>query len=257
MELISFNLPMNLVEAILQSGGELPESVLAKGVAHYFLGGVKIDENCNSSVDGLFAAGEVTGGIFGAARLGGSAMADIIVFGARAGQSAAHRAKETDMPELDEAQVNHERNRLENMMKSHDSPVSNTFEKLRSILWQYMGVFKTEDILKMGLEKLSEIKEQIPDMSTQDNQELRMAIEASNILELGQIIGTTSLIRKESRGNYWRADYPKPDNHNWLKNVIVYKSGEEIMTRVEPVNMTRIHEPTEPPIGQGCFGYLT
>ncbi len=255
MECISFNLPASLLDELLQSEGEPTEPILEKGMAHYFMGGVKIDEDCNTSVSGLFAAGEVTGGVFGAARLGGSAMADIIVFGARAGRSAALRAKTMDTPQLNTTQIDAEREQFENITRRNEIPAMNVFNGLRAALWKYMGIVKTEDTLKEGLEKLSQMREQVSNMRARNADEIRTAIEAQNILDLGQIIGTVSLIRKETRGNYWRADYPQPDNDNWMKNIVAYKKDHEIITRTDPVIMTRLHTPPQPPIGQGCFGY--
>lgn len=255
IECISFNLSSSMLEELLRSDGEPPVPMQEKGMAHYFMGGVKIDEDCRTSVEGLFAAGEVTGGLFGAARLGGSAMADIIVFGARAGYSAAQRAKKMDAPELDKTQVDSERERFKRMMVQNEIPALDVFNKLRSILWRYMGITKTEDTLKAGLEKLSQMEAEVSNLSARDADEIRTAIEAANILELGKIIATASLIRKETRGNYWRADYPQPDNDGWIKNIVVHKNGDEIVTRIDPVVMTRLHSPTQPPVGQGCFGY--
>lgn len=256
MECISFNLPTSSLDELLQSKGQPPESVLEKGMAHYFMGGVKIDEDCNTTVSGLFAAGEVTGGVFGAARLGGSAMADITVFGARAGHSAAQRAKAMNMPQMNLAQIDSKGEEFENMMGRNGIPAADVHTQLRSILWNYMGIARTEDSLKAGLEKLSQMREQISNLQARNTDEIRAAVEAPNILDLGQIIGTASRIRKETRGNYWRADYPQPDNDNWIKNIVVYKNVEDIATRIDPVLMTRLHSPTQPPIGQGCFGYF-
>ena len=256
IECISFNLPRSMFQVVFQIKEEPPSSLLDSGIAHYFMGGVKIDENCSTCVDGLFAAGEVTGGLFGAARLGGSAMADIVVFGARAGYSAAQRAKEMDTPELDIAQVDAERGKFENMLERNTNPSLDILAKVKAILWKYMGIVKNEYTLKAGLDKLLQMQREVSDLRARNDDEIRAAIEAANILDLGQIIATASQLRKETRGNYWRADYPQPDNDNWLKNIVVYKSGEEIKTRIDPVIMTRPHSPMQPTIGQGCFSYF-
>lgn len=256
IELVSFNLSGNMLEMLLNSEGKLPASFLDKGMAHYFMGGVKIDEGGNSSVEGLFAAGEVTGGVFGAARLGGSAMADIIVFGARAGYSAARRAKGMDTLKLDTVQIDIEREKFENMMERNGIPALDVHTRLRSDLWRYMGIAKTEETLRAGLEELSQMRRDILNLRATNADDIRAALEASHILDLGQLIATASLIRKETRGNYWRADYPQPDNDNCIKNIVIHKAGEEMVTRIDPVVMTRLHSPTQPPIGQGCFDYF-
>jgi len=255
IELVSFNLSRDMLEMLLNSKGKLPGSLLDKGMAHYFMGGVKIDEGCKSSVEGLFAAGEVTGGVFGAARLGGSAMADIIVFGARAGYSAARRAKGMDTPESDTSQIDIEREKFGNMERNGISALD-VHTRLRSALWEYMGIAKTEETLRVGLEELSQMRADVSNLRATNTDEIRAAMEASHILVLGQLIATASLMRKETRGNYWRAEYPQPDNDNCIKNIVVYKAGEEMVTRIDPVVMTRLHSPTQPPIGPGCFNYF-
>lgn len=64
-------------------------------------------------------------------------------------------------------------------------------------------------------------------------------------------------MRTETRGNFWRTDYPKPDNNNWIKNIIVYENDGKVSFRTEDVVMTRLHNPLEPPIGSGCFWYFS
>ncbi|MBM3212068.1 FAD-binding protein [Candidatus Poribacteria bacterium] len=256
MECISFNFPRNMIPELLKIKNNPPASFFESGMAHYFLGGIKIGEDGNSNVPGLFAAGEVTGGLFGAGRLGGSAIADIIVFGARAGLSAAKRAKETSEIRLNEDVVQQEKKRLENMTQRNVFSASDVLEEVRSILWRYMGVFKTENTLNDGLRKLTQMKDKIINIQAKEPTEIRFAIEASNIFELGKIIATACLIRKETRGNYWRSDYPDTDNKNWLKNIILYNKGEEIANRIEPTVMTRIKSPSKPLVGEGCFWYF-
>ena len=256
MECISFNLPRNMIPELFQIKGDPPPAFLESGMAHYFLGGVKIDGDGKSSVPGLFAAGEVTGGLFGSGRLGGSAIADIIVFGARAGSSAAQRAKSMNAPKLNEDAVNDEKKKLEDITERGKFPALEVHDKLRAILWKYMGIVKTEEILKTGLNELDGGYDEITNLKATNLMELQVAIEASNIYALGNIIATSCLMRKETRGNYWRSDYPNPDNENCLKNIIVYKKGEDVMTRIEPVIMTRLHKPSQPLIGEGCFWYF-
>ncbi|MGB9595433.1 MAG: FAD-binding protein, partial [Candidatus Poribacteria bacterium] len=105
MEFVSFNIPKNLIPQIFEVKGEPPDSIINHGTAHYFLGGVKINENCETNVKGLFACGEVTGGLLGSARLGGSAVADAIVMGKRAGYGSTMWAKNNEAIDLDMDQV--------------------------------------------------------------------------------------------------------------------------------------------------------
>jgi len=255
MEFVSLNVPKSTLPEIFKVNGEPPDSIVDAGTAHYFLGGIKIDEDCRTNVKGLFAAGEVTGGILGAARLGGTAVADTIVFGARAGYTASQWAKSIEMPELNTNQVEQEKSKISDMNETGKIPSTEFLAKVKSILWRYIGPVKNEYTLNKALEKLSEMKSKMSDISSENAEEIQAGIEASNIVELGRILATASSIRTETRGNFWRADYPDSDNEKWLKNVVLWKDEDDIKTRIDDVVMTRLHNPVKPQIGSGCFWY--
>jgi succinate dehydrogenase/fumarate reductase flavoprotein subunit len=253
MEFISLNVPRNLIPEIFEVKGEPPDSIIGHGTAHYFLGGIKIDEEGKTNVKGLFAGGEVAGGILGAARLGGSAVADAIIFGAIAGHNAGQWAKSVDMPDLNMEQVQEEREKFRLITEENKVPAKEALAKLKSILWRYIGPVKSNYTLNKALEILSDMKPL--SICANDSDELLAGIEASHILELGKIIATASLIRQETRGNFWRADYPQPDNSKWIKNIVLWKDNENVATRIDDAVMTRLKSPVEPPIGTGCFWY--
>jgi succinate dehydrogenase/fumarate reductase flavoprotein subunit len=239
-----------------------------------------MDEQARSSLDGLYAAGEVTGGLFGAARLGGSAMADTIVFGAIAGQNAAERAKSINALVIDQTQVDAEEKWLTQMFNGDDqspefvlnankelrSKPSEVACKIKSILWRYAGTMKTDATLEKARQELDAMIPIVNAQRVQNMTDLRTAVEARNMLDLGRIIVAASILRQETRGCYWRIDYPKPDNDNWLKNITVWKDGDhkpkalvnEVnmpKTEIQDVIMTKLCTPTDPPIGPGCFWY--
>ena len=114
---------------------------------------------------------------------------------------------------------------------------------------------KTESTLAKAQQELDVINPLINAQRTQNMNDLRTAVEARNMLDLGWVIVAASTLRQETRGCYWRIDYPEPDNDGWLKNITVWKSGDELKTKLQDVIMTKLHIPTEPPIGPGCFGY--
>ena len=252
MEFISLNVPRNLIPEIFKVEDEPPDSIISHGTAHYFLGGIKIDEDCRTNVKGLFAGGEVAGGILGAARLGGSAVADAIVFGARAGHSASLWAKSIDTHDLNMAQVQEERDKFRRMIELNNIPAKEALARLKSILWRYIGPVKSDYTLNKALKMLSEITLNI---RANDSEELLAGVEASHILELGKIIATASLIRQETRGNFWRADYPQHDNDRWIKNIVLWKDNENVATRIDDAVMTKLKSPVDPPVGTGCFWY--
>jgi len=255
IELISFNVPHSRLEELFNLKNPPSEELLKSGACHYFLGGVKIDEQAKSSIEGLYAAGEVTGGVFGAARLGGSAMADTIVFGIIAGEKAVERAKSVPTPALDATQINAEAKWIESLFDAGDVSPEKLASDITSTLWKYAGTMKTAVTLEKASEELEALGQFLNAMRADNMAGARTALEVRNILDLGRLIVTASEIRKETRGCYWRIDYPKPDNENWLKNITAWKDGDSIKTRIEDAIMTNLTTPTEPPIGPGCFGY--
>ncbi len=254
IEFVSLNMPKNIIPQIFEVKCEPPESIISHGTAHYFLGGIKINENCETNIKGLFACGEVTGGLLGSARLGGSAVADAIVFGKRAGYSSAIWAKNNEAIDLDMDQVQEAKDEYIKMIEGNAVSPIETLTKIRSILWRYIGPVKSEYTLNKALEMLDNIK----DLSFQAkrSQEILSAYEARNILLLGKILASASLVRKETRGNFWRADYPDPDNEKWIKNIVLWNESGTLSMRIDDVVMTKLHFPVQPPIGAGCFWYF-
>jgi len=228
--------------------------------AHYFLGGVKIDERCKTSLNNLYAAGEVAGGVFGASRLGGTALADVIIFGAKAGYEAARNAMNREKIDLDHNQIKKEKDRLENMLHQEDG-FSPKFiqQEVRSIMWNYAGIARAKETLKKGLEETAKLKEKIKTVGVyaRDIKELARAVKAINMIDLAQIVMTAALERRESRGAQWRLDYPYSDNDHWLKNIVIHKVAGKIGIRKTSVNMTHLPSPSKPRIGTGWSGYWT
>ena len=255
MEFVSLNVPKNLIPQIFEVKGEPPDSIISHGTAHYFLGGIKINEDCETNIKGLYAGGEVAGGILGAARLGGSAVADAIVFGKRAGFSAAQWAKNSETPDINMNQVQQAKSEFIKITKDNSVSPIDTLARIKSILWKYIGPVKSEYTLNKALELLADMKGEVANLGASNSEEMLSAYEAKNILELGKILASASLIRKETRGNFWRADYPNPDNDKWIKNIVLWQDGDNVASRIDDAVMTRLHSPVEPPIGSGCFWY--
>lgn len=254
MEFVSLNIPRNLIPQIFEVKGEPTKPLINHGTAHYFLGGIKINENCETNIKGLFACGEVTGGLLGSARLGGSAVADAIVFGKKAGYSSAIWARNNEAIDLDMDQVQSAKDEYIKMTEGDSVSPIETLAKVRSILWKYVGPVKSEYTLNKALQMLDDFN--ALSFQAKSPEEILSAYEARNILVLGKILASASLIRKETRGNFWRVDYPNPDNENWVKNIVLWNDEGVLKTRIDDVVMTRLHSPVQPPIGAGCFWYF-
>jgi fumarate reductase (CoM/CoB) subunit A len=214
------------------------------GGAHFFMGGVRINERCETNLEGLYAAGEVSGGVHGANRMGGNAMVEIIVFGARAGKSAAEYAKRADWIESKEAPED-EYERLRGFFKSRGIAPKTITDKIATFMAEYVGVARTETEL---LKALSEIES----LRTNDLSQLRApqgqrfnlgwveAIQVPYMLDVAEMIIRSALFRKESRGAHYREDYPETDPA-WLTHTHVMKRDGSMELATAPVVITQLN----------------
>lgn len=209
---------------------------------HYFMGGIEINERGESNLAGLYAAGEVAGGIHGANRLGGNSLADLLVFGARAGQWAARWALESPSPVVDAEQVKEEDGRIHSLLERRNGGVRPIEVKraIQEIMWEKAGVVRSRRSLTEALEGLGQLQADLSQLRAACkgllyNRELVSYLEAENLLLVGKAIITSALVREESRGAHYREDYPEKDDRLWLKNVLLRLKGHEFRTSFRPV----------------------
>lgn len=209
---------------------------------HYFMGGIEINERGETNLAGLYAAGEVAGGTHGANRLGGNSLADLLVFGARAGERAARRALQSAAVEVVAQQVKEERERIRSLLERRDGGVRPTEVKraIQVIMWEKAGVVRSRRYLVEALERLNQLEKDLSQASLACkgllyNQELVNYLEVENLLLVGKAIVTSALARGESRGAHYREDCPEKDDAVWLKNVLLRLKGQELVTSLSPV----------------------
>tara|TARA_B100001287_G_scaffold271498_1_gene271861 strand:+ start:1129 stop:2637 length:1509 start_codon:yes stop_codon:yes gene_type:complete len=181
--------------------------------AHYSMGGlyVSADEH-STNVDGLFAAGEVAGGLHGANRLGGNSLAEILVFGKRAGRAAAQRSMTIETLIRSQSTINKELRKIEDMVGTGDEIPKQIESELNNLMWNHCGVVRNATSMNQGLEKLEELK------SRAMNFYLRVDSYSSNELVSGfnlkasicaaEATLLSAIERRESRGSHQRSDYP-------------------------------------------------
>ncbi len=196
--------------------------------AHHFMGGIRINENGESTIKNLFAAGEVTGGVHGANRLGGNALADTQVFGRRAGESAAKNALEGEI-ESNDTFVDNEEKRIVSFFKDGTFYPFEIKKELEEVMWKNAAIIRNEEGLKAALDRIGELKEMAKDMKVLDivsyNNDLLDALEVVKMLEVAELVVKSAILRKESRGAHYREDFPETKDE-WKKSIVFNKDGE-------------------------------
>ncbi|MHB1812377.1 MAG: FAD-binding protein [Thermoplasmataceae archaeon] len=209
---------------------------------HYQMGGIRFDpETCMSSVNGLFAAGEVACGLHGANRLGGNSLADILVFGKRAGDNAAIFAKDKDMKEIPEEEVQSQISYVLSFLKEKGTNPYSIMDQLTTAMSDNVGIIRDEEHLNKALEKVLELKKQYSTLGVSGgrryNHGLLACMELKSMLIVSEAIVRSALLRKESRGAHARSDYPKKSKE-WLKNIIINNDGENMKFDYVPIKPT-------------------
>jgi len=255
LELISFGYPEARIRDVLERGEELRDELLELGYAHYFLGGARVTYSNETEVDGLYAVGEVSGGVFGAGRLGGSALADCFGSALSIHSWVNLEIERLDRIGVDDDEVQAACDRIETILRgtTHPAPLQ---ERIREICWRGLGPVKTEASITRALEELEELSPEIAFCGGASRDDIRTAVEVRHMHTVAQLVAHASLERRETRGCYWRADYPEPDNETQLRNLILRKGKDGPEVTSEPPRLDRVKEPTTPRIGAGCFGYI-
>jgi succinate dehydrogenase / fumarate reductase, flavoprotein subunit len=209
---------------------------------HYVMGGVRVDPDTQAaSVPGLFAAGEVAGGMHGANRLGGNSLSDLLVFGRRAGQYAAeHALGPPDLPDLDQDQIEATTSAaLAPFEREHgDNPYA-VHQALQRTMQELVGIIRTEGELKSALEKLALLQERVAGVRVEGNRQYNpgwhLALDLGSLLAVSECVATAALERKESRGGHTRDDYPKADPELGKVNMVLRQDGGKLGLRREPL----------------------
>jgi fumarate reductase (CoM/CoB) subunit A len=213
--------------------------------AHYCMGGIRIDEKSRSTIPGLYAAGEVTGGVMGANRLNGNSLADIIVFGAIAGEEAARFAREVSLSRAPSGFIQRECERLSLILNrgSGNGRALRLKREMRQIMSDHVGVIRSEDSLAKAASLLHALERELPRVgltrkSWSCNPELTDYLEAENMVLLGRAVARSASARNASLGAHWMeedAAPSKPDADS-LHNLVVWLEQGSIVTDSRPVS---------------------
>ena len=214
--------------------------------AHYMMGGVVFKADCTTALTGLFAAGEDTGGVHGANRLGGNGVANSTVFGGIAGDSMAVWVQEHgSLREPDEAAI-------EQSVAWHLAPFANAPGNLEAIrealfdcMWQDVGILRTSEGLQRALVTLAELDARLSRTGVADgdrafNLSWHDWLNLKSLIAVSRVIATSALAREDSRGAHFREDHPHTGDLAGSSYIVVTQAGQTLSMRREPVHFTRV-----------------
>ncbi|WP_296868026.1 fumarate reductase (CoM/CoB) subunit TfrA [uncultured Methanobrevibacter sp.] len=209
------------------------EPIEVAPTAHHFMGGLKINTDASTSLENLFGAGEVCGGVHGANRLGGNALADTQVFGKIAGESASKAAKQTDL-KTNEEMVEKEASRIEGIIKKGTIKPQEFKNRIKKLMWEKVAIVREEKTLNEALGELLEMQKELDSLDVSEkkqyNTELVTALEVINMVEICILTVKSAILRRESRGAHFRSDFPESLDE-WKKSIVINKNKIEFEAR--------------------------
>ncbi|MEW5921377.1 MAG: FAD-binding protein [Bacillota bacterium] len=230
---------------LLEAGVDIrKDAIEVAPMAHFYMGGITINEFCETGIEGLYAAGEVTAGINGANRIEGNALSEIQVFGAIAGQVAAQYAGQQAKSEPNREQVEEKCAALLAPLERNEGvSYFGLRRQAQEIMWTQVGLVRDGEKLEKAAAALTSLREQssricVRNKTRECNREWMEALETQNMLLLAEAMARSALYRKETRGAHYRRDYPEKNNDQWLVNVVATLEGEKLNINQAPVEFT-------------------
>ncbi len=212
---------------------------------HYSMGGIDVNVNGETKIDGLYAVGECACvSVHGANRLGGNSLLETIVFGRRAGKDIGETLdrKEKDEGAIKEA-LEKDGEEIDGLLyEEGDILYSEMLDELREAMFEHFGVYREEESMKEGLSKIRELKEKydsvhIDNENEKFNTALVRTLELKSMLDVAEVVALGSLEREESRGSHFRRDFPERRDEEYLYHTLVEKSENRPELRYEDVTL--------------------
>ncbi|MCW2677742.1 MAG: Succinate dehydrogenase, partial [Modestobacter sp.] len=222
---------------------------------HYVMGGVEVDaETAAARVPGLFAAGEVAGGMHGSNRLGGNSLSDLLVFGRRAGIAATEHAarRPTGRVEVsDDALADAARAALAPFEREGGENAYAVQHDLQETMHDLVGIIRTAPEMEQALERIATLRKRVANLSVEGHRQYNpgwhLALDLPHMLIVGECIARAALERQESRGGHTRDDFPAADAEWARTNLVCSRTPDGAVT------VTRQPLPQMPPDLAGIF----
>ena len=213
---------------MVRGEGDLRQRPVAP-TAHFFMGGIRINENSETEISGLYAAGEVCGGVHGANRLAGNALTEMLVFGTVAGNQAASSAARMEHTPDSQSEIVAAVTMLREMASGAGGESLDQLQhSLLRTVWDKVGILRDGPGLEQAQQVILTSREQLARVSPADNRQLIQAVKLANLLTVSEMVCRAALMRTESRGAHCRTDHPEEDNERWLKTIEIGGRGGEM-----------------------------
>jgi succinate dehydrogenase / fumarate reductase flavoprotein subunit len=238
-EVIKKRLPSMWHQFYELAGVDITKEAMEVGpTCHYVMGGVEVDADTAAAVGvpGLFAAGEVAGGMHGSNRLGGNSLSDLLVFGRRAGAGAVDYVKQSQAVKVSDTSIKNAAERIAAPFKRTGGENPYTLhQELQEITHNLVGIIRTKSELADAINKIAEIRKRIENVSVQGgrmfNPGFHLSFDLDNMLLVAESTAKSAIVREESRGGHTRDDFPVM-NTKWrgLNNITSF-NGKEIVVK--------------------------
>jgi succinate dehydrogenase / fumarate reductase flavoprotein subunit len=218
---------------------DITEQAMEVGpTCHYVMGGVEVEPDTAAAigVPGLFAAGEVAGGMHGSNRLGGNSLSDLLVFGRRAGMGAANYVKSASAPKVSDESIKRAAEKIEAPFKRTGGENPYTLhQELQELTQNLVGIIRTKTELQEAIEQIADIRKRIENVSVSGGREFNpgfhLSFDLDNMLLIAESTAKSAIVREESRGGHTRDDFPGM-NAKWRQvNNISSFTGKEIVVK--------------------------
>ena len=238
-EIIKKRLPSMWHQFYELAGVDITKEAMEVGpTCHYVMGGVEVEPDTAAAVGvpGLFAAGEVAGGMHGSNRLGGNSLSDLLVFGRRAGMGAAAYVKQNSGASVSDATVAAAAARIEAPFARTGGENSYSLHaELQEVTHNLVGIIRTGSELKEAIEKIAEIKKRSANVAVSGgrkfNPGFHLAFDLDNMLLVAESTAKSAISREESRGGHTRDDFPGMDSGWRQSNHIASFDGTQVSVR--------------------------
>ncbi|HVL72786.1 MAG TPA: FAD-binding protein [Beijerinckiaceae bacterium] len=213
--------------------------------AHYMMGGVVFGTDCRTELPGLFAAGEDTGGVHGANRLGGNGVANSTVFGGLAGDAMGPFARGGSLAEPDPAAVEAGLARAYGPLGRPRADLEAIRRELHAIMWDEVGILRTGEGLARAAGRLAGLAEKVAEAGVADtdrryNLTWMDRLNLENLILVSRAICAAAQARSDSRGAHFREDFQQASDLSTSRYSVVRQRGEDLAVATEPVDFTRV-----------------